>query len=100
MRQIGASMGTALLAVALQHESKALLPASAGGGGLLAPLSPAERARISRPAATVFGHTFAWAVAIALLAMVPAAALWRAERASRAAGRTPVLGGPQVEGSR
>jgi hypothetical protein len=100
MRQVGASMGTALLAVALQHESKALLPGSAGGGSLLAPLSPAERAQISGPAATAFGHTFAWAVAIALLAMVPAAALWRAERASRAAGRAPVLGGPQVEGSR
>jgi EmrB/QacA subfamily drug resistance transporter len=82
LRQVGGSIGTALLAVVLQREG-----ASAGtpAGGLLAPLPAAERARISDPVATAFGHTFAWAAAIALLTLVPAAALLRAERATRRA---------------
>jgi hypothetical protein len=55
----------------------------------------------ARPhAATAFGHTFVWAVAIAVLAMVPAAALWRAGRASRAGAGTPVPAVAQVEASR
>ena len=85
LRQVGGSIGTALLAVVLQHESAAALSArgGAGGGGLLGPLPPGEREQISGPLATAFGHTFMWALAIALLAIIPAVALLRAERASR-----------------
>jgi EmrB/QacA subfamily drug resistance transporter len=82
LRQVGASIGTALLAVVLQHESKAALPGG-GAGGLLAPLPGSEREQISGPVATAFGHTFMWAVALALLAILPAVALLRAERAER-----------------
>jgi EmrB/QacA subfamily drug resistance transporter len=85
LRQVGASIGTALLAVVLQHESKAAL-SSAGGGGagqLLAPLPAGERARIADPVATAFAHTFVWALAMAVVAIIPAVALLRAERASR-----------------
>jgi EmrB/QacA subfamily drug resistance transporter len=85
LRQVGASIGTALLAVVLQHESRAALSSVGGGaGGLLAPLPASERDEISGPVATAFGHTFMWAVALALLAIVPAVALLRAERAERA----------------
>jgi EmrB/QacA subfamily drug resistance transporter len=82
LRQVGGSMGTALLAVILQHESAAAL-SSAGGtaGSLLAPLPAGERARIAAPVATAFAHTFMWAFVLALLAIVPAVALLRAERA-------------------
>jgi predicted MFS family arabinose efflux permease len=84
LRQVGASIGTALLAVVLQHESKAAMSPSGGGpGGLLAPLPASEREQISGPLATAFGHTFMWAVALALLALLPAVALLRAERAER-----------------
>jgi fucose permease len=84
LRQIGASIGTALLAVVLQHESKAALSSTGGGaGGLLAPLPASEREQISGPVATAFSHTFMWAVALALLAILPAVALLRAERAER-----------------
>ena len=84
LRQAGASIGTALLAVVLQHEGAAALPAASGGtGGLLAPLPPGEREQISGPVATAFGHTFMWALVMALLAIVPAVALLRAERADR-----------------
>jgi EmrB/QacA subfamily drug resistance transporter len=84
LRQIGASIGTALLAVVLQHESKAALsPVRGGTGGLLAPLPASEREQVSGPVATAFGHTFMWAVALALLAILPAVALLRAERRSQ-----------------
>ena len=86
VRQIGGSIGTALLAVVLQHEAvKALSSTSGGAGGLLAPLPAAERAQISTPVATAFGHTFMWAAVLAFLAIVPAIALLRAEHAGRAA---------------
>jgi len=85
VRQIGGSIGTALLAVVLQHEAVTALSSTSGSaGGLLAPLPAAERAQISTPVATAFAHTFMWATVVALLAIVPAVALLRAERAGRA----------------
>jgi EmrB/QacA subfamily drug resistance transporter len=86
LRQIGASIGTALLALVLQHESNAALSSAGGGagGGLLAPLPGSEREQISGPVATAFGHAFMWAFGLALLALLPAVALLRAERAERA----------------
>jgi EmrB/QacA subfamily drug resistance transporter len=82
LRQIGGSIGTALLAVVLVHEGAAATSsAGEGAGQLLSPLPASERAQISGPVATAFGHTFMWALAIALLAIIPAAALLRAERA-------------------
>src|SRR5882757_7923272 len=84
LRQIGGSIGTALLAVVLQHESATTLPSVSGGAGrLLAPLPAGERAQISGPVATAFGHTFMWAVGIGFLAILPAVALLRAGRARR-----------------
>ena len=49
VRQIGASIGTAFLAVVLQHEGAAAL--SAPGGRLLDRLPEAQRARLSEPLA-------------------------------------------------
>jgi EmrB/QacA subfamily drug resistance transporter len=84
LRQLGGSIGTALLAVVLQHETAAAIPSAGGGAGaLLAPLPAGERAQVSGPLATAFGHTFIWAAAMALLALVAAVALMRAERAGR-----------------
>src|SRR3954470_5900590 len=85
LRQIGGSIGTALLAVVLQHESAAALSSAGGTSGLLAPLPAGERARISAPVADAFAHTFMWAAVMALLAIAPAVALLRAERARRRA---------------
>ena len=86
IRQLGGSIGTALLAVVLQHEAAAALPAAAGGSrGLLEPLSAAERAQVSGPVASAFGNTFMWALALALLAIIPAVVLLRSERVERRA---------------
>ena len=82
LRQIGASIGTTFLAVVLQHEGAAALSAPGGAGGrLLDRLPEVERARLSDPLATAFAHTFRWSFVLVLLAIVPAVALLRAERA-------------------
>jgi MFS family permease len=95
LRQIGASIGTAFLAVVLQHEGAAALSAPGGAGGrLLDRLPEAERARLSEPLATAFAHTFRWSFVLVLLAIVPAVALLRAERAERQ--REPVFTGPRL----
>ena len=84
LRQIGGSIGTTLLAVVLQHEGAAALSsAGPGAGGLLSPLPRVERARIAGPVANAFGHTFMWAFGLAVLALIPAFALLRAERSER-----------------
>jgi EmrB/QacA subfamily drug resistance transporter len=88
LRQIGGSIGTALLAVVLQHESAAALSSSGATGALLAPLPAGERARIAAPVATAFAHTFTWAAVMAFVAIAPAVALLLAERARRRA-QTP-----------
>jgi EmrB/QacA subfamily drug resistance transporter len=80
LRQVGGSIGTALLSVVLQHEGAAALSSSGATGGLLAHLPAGERARISGPIAVAFGHTFRWAFAMAVLAVVAAIVLLLAER--------------------
>jgi EmrB/QacA subfamily drug resistance transporter len=98
LRQIGGSIGTALLAVVLQHESKAALSQAGGGGAsLLAPVPASEREQISGTVATAFAHTMMWAVALALLAILPAVALLRAERADR---RRSTIGTAETDGAK
>jgi EmrB/QacA subfamily drug resistance transporter len=83
LRQIGGSIGTALLAVVLQHEATTALSPREATGGLLTPLPNAERVRISGPVAHAFGHTFFWALLMALVTIAPAAVLIHAERTGR-----------------
>jgi EmrB/QacA subfamily drug resistance transporter len=84
LRQIGGSIGTTLLAVVLQREGAAALSSlHSATGGLLTPLPNAERMQISGPVATAFDHTFLWALVIATLTLIPAAALTHAERTPR-----------------
>jgi EmrB/QacA subfamily drug resistance transporter len=66
LQRIGGSIGTALLAVVLQRQTRAL----PGSGA---------------PLATAFGHTFVWAAALTLLALAPAAVLAASERSARSA---------------
>ena len=90
LRQVGGSIGATLLAVILQHEGTgALSSLPSAAGGLLTPLPNAERLRVSGPVANAFGHTFFWALLMALVTIVPAAVLIHAER-SRPRQRTTI----------
>jgi hypothetical protein len=65
MQRVGGSLGTAVLAVVLQHQL-----AHAGGQG-------------AEPVASAFAHTYWWAMAITAIALVPALVLAHAQRAAR-----------------
>jgi EmrB/QacA subfamily drug resistance transporter len=81
LRQIGGSIGTALVAVVLSGQAKAALPAGgAGTADLLQPLSPSVRAQVAGPVATAFGHTFAWVAGMTAVSVLAAVILLRAER--------------------
>lgn len=93
LRQIGGSIGTALLAVILAHDAAhALASRGAASGSLLAPLPNAERVRVIGPLANAFGNTFFWAFLLAVATIIPAAMLVRAERPRR---RRRSAGGPE-----
>jgi MFS family permease len=92
VRQVGGSLGTAILAVVLQHQIASNLPAGrgqAGGGGAIARLPEDVRARVAAPLADAFAHTFWWAVAMSLLALPAAILLARTTRGARRAPQPP-----------
>jgi EmrB/QacA subfamily drug resistance transporter len=76
MRQIGGSLGTAVLALVLQAQIRNAV----GAGGELHRLPENVRARAAGPLTDAFAHTFAWAVAISLIAIVPATVLFLTTR--------------------
>jgi EmrB/QacA subfamily drug resistance transporter len=74
----GGALGIALLSVVLATRLAERLPGAAGAGEGLAAAQqiPADaRAQLAPFVAEAFGHTFTWAVALILLALVPAAFL-------------------------
>jgi hypothetical protein len=101
LQRVGGSVGTALLAVVLQHQIVAQLSAAgvsgaaAGGGGTLQRVPDDVRARIAEPLAAAFGNTFWWAVGMSAVALVPATILALSQRRERRAqtlaeARSPV----------
>jgi EmrB/QacA subfamily drug resistance transporter len=80
VRQIGGSLGTALLAVILQAQIRDALPGGAAGGGTVQQLPESVRERVADPLATAFANTFWYAVAMSLIALIPAVILMRATR--------------------
>jgi EmrB/QacA subfamily drug resistance transporter len=90
IRQVGGSLGTAVLAVVLQHQIASGLPAGRGAGdGTLARLPEDVRQRVAAPLAEAFAHTFWWAIAMSALALpatiVLARTTTRAKREERVA---------------
>ena len=85
-RQLGGSLGTAVLAVVLQGQIRDALPVRAAlagdgsGAGSLQRLPESAREQLAGPLAGAFANTFWWAVAFSLLALIPAVALMRATR--------------------
>ena len=72
VQRVGGSIGTALVAVVLDHQIVTQIHGLAGGlsGVSTAPL--AERVRFVQPLASAFGHTFWWVVGMTVVALVPA----------------------------
>jgi EmrB/QacA subfamily drug resistance transporter len=89
LQRVGGSVGTALLAVVLQHQIAAQLSAAGvpagNGGGALQRLPENVRARVAEPVAVAFAHTFWWAVGMSAIALVPAVALARSQQRERRA---------------
>ena len=69
LQRVGGAIGTALLAVVLQHQ--------------LATASSAPSASRATGVAAAFGHTFWWAIGLSVLAVVPAVILARTQRHER-----------------
>jgi EmrB/QacA subfamily drug resistance transporter len=96
IRQSGASIGTAVLAVLLSSAiadnltSLGLGRGSETGLNALAGLSPGERARAVEPVAEAFAQTFVWAALLLALAFIPALMM-----ALRARGEKPLARQPQ-----
>src|SRR3954469_22714576 len=92
LQRVGGSIGTALLAVVLQHQIREQLAAAgvaapAGGGGVFQRVPDDVRARIADPLATAFGNTFWWAVGMSAFALPPAGILALSQRRERRASR-------------
>jgi hypothetical protein len=83
IQRLGASVGTAVLAVVLQRAISADVPGL--GGAALGPLPPGARAQIAPALAHAFGHAFWVAFALTAIAIVPAMLLPRATRKGRPA---------------
>jgi EmrB/QacA subfamily drug resistance transporter len=81
LQRVGGSLGTAVLAVVLQHRLAAELGSRLAGGGRAVPAG--VRARAAEPLAHAFAGTYWWAVAFGALALVPAGVLAFVERGAR-----------------
>jgi EmrB/QacA subfamily drug resistance transporter len=92
LQRVGGSVGTALLAVVLQHQIATQLEAAgvaggAAGSGVLQRVPEDVRQKIAEPVATAFGNTFWWAVGMSALAIVPTFVLARSQQRARRAQR-------------
>jgi EmrB/QacA subfamily drug resistance transporter len=82
IQRLGASVGTAVLAVVLQRAIVADVPRL--GGAALDPLPPDTRAHIAPALANAFGQAFWVAFALTAIAIVPALLLPRTAQAAQA----------------
>ncbi len=89
VQRVGGSIGTALVAVVLEHQINVQAHGISGGltGASTAPRSVV--AKVAQPLASAFGHTFWWVVAMTLVALIPALFLVRAP--ARAAGPAALI---------
>ena len=90
VQRVGGSIGTALVAVVLEHQI-AVQAHGLVGGLSAADAAPASVvATVAQPLATAFGNTFWWVLAMTILALAPALLLARVP-ASRMPGAAPVV---------
>ncbi len=92
VQRVGGSIGTALVAVVLDHQIATRVHALAGGLSAASTASPLVLARVVQPLAAAFGATFWWVMAMTVVALVPALLLVRGPAVARGAagpGRPP-----------
>jgi len=77
VQRVGGSIGTALVAVVLQHQISVKVHRLSGGLTGAATARPATVARVAQPFANAFGNTFWWVVGMTLVALIPALRLVR-----------------------
>ena len=83
LQRIGGSLGTALLAVILEQQTRVALASAGSGSSGLQPIAPTVREQFADPLATAFAHTFAWTAGMTAAAIIPAALLARTEWSRR-----------------
>jgi EmrB/QacA subfamily drug resistance transporter len=88
IQRVGGSLGTAILAVILQHEIASELPGAASGGGFGA-AEGAVPAAARAPLHHAFATTFWWSLVMTLVALVPTIALVRATRKAKTPASAP-----------
>jgi hypothetical protein len=89
-QRVGGSVGTALVAVVLEHQFRTNVPHVHGvAGGSVQLLPPAIRERVAIPLSHAFDHTFWWIATLTAVAIVPAIIL--ALHAPRASVASPEL---------
>jgi hypothetical protein len=84
LQRTGGSIGTAILAVALQSNIRSSLPGS--GAAMGAQASPDLLARVANPLSHAFSETFWVALVVTALALAPALLLLRRPTTSEAQG--------------
>ena len=89
VQRVGGSIGTALVAVVLQHQITVQVPGVHGGLSAVDGAPPGAVAKVAGPLATAFGNTFWWVLALTVLALVPALLLSRVP-VGRSSGPAPV----------
>jgi EmrB/QacA subfamily drug resistance transporter len=77
VQRVGGSMGTALVAVVLEHQISVQIHGLSGGLSSISTESPAEIAKLAQPLSTAVGNTFWWAFGLTVLALAPALLLAR-----------------------
>lgn len=79
IQRVGGSIGTALVAVVLEHQITGGVAATSAGHslGAIAQAPAAVRNQIAPELAAAFGHTFWWTVALTVVPLAPAALLPR-----------------------
>jgi MFS family permease len=82
IQRVGGSLGTAILAVILQHEIASRVP-GASGGGFGSAQAGAPPAPVGAALHHAFAATFWWSLVMTLVALVPTVLLVRATRRAR-----------------
>jgi EmrB/QacA subfamily drug resistance transporter len=77
VQRVGGSLGTALVAVVLEHQISVQVHGASAGLSGVSGATTVERVRNAQPLSVAFGHTFWWVLGLTAVALVPALLLPR-----------------------